>query len=73
MKKISKSLLAILICMFISCFAFAQSPSDPGDPGGDPDEGIPIDGGVSLLVAGSIVYGVKKLKDKYQEEGKENI
>jgi len=32
-----------------------------GDPGEDPD--APIDGGVSLLVAAGIGYGIKKAKD----------
>lgn len=32
-----------------------------GDPGDDPD--APIDGGVSLLVAAGVGYGIKKVKD----------
>lgn len=32
-----------------------------GDPGEDPD--APIDGGVSLLVAAGVGYGIKKVKD----------
>ncbi|MFY7898857.1 MAG: PID-CTERM protein-sorting domain-containing protein [Chitinophagaceae bacterium] len=33
-----------------------------GDAGGDPD--VPIDGGLSLLVAAGVGYGAKKLKEK---------
>ena len=39
-------------------------------PGGglDDDPGVPIDGGASLLVGAAIVYGVKKLKGRQQQE-----
>lgn len=37
----------------------AQTP--PEDPGGDPD--APIDGGLSLLVAAGVGYGIKRAKD----------
>ena len=64
MKKYSK-LLLIFSLLFISitvmpCLAIAQV--DPPDGGaGDPD--APIDGGLSLLVAAGIGYGVKKVRD----------
>lgn len=32
--------------------------AQPGDPGGDPD--APIDGGLGILVAAGVGYGVKK-------------
>ena len=36
----------------------------PGDPGGDPDNpGIPLDGGLSILIAAGAAYGGKKLYD----------
>ncbi len=38
---------------------FAQNPADPA---ADPD--LPIDGGVSLLVAAGVGYGIKKYKDE---------
>jgi hypothetical protein len=38
--------------------------AQPGGPGGDPDVAVPIDGGVSLLVAAGIAYGAKKAYDK---------
>jgi len=34
------------------------------DPGTDPD--VPVDGGISLLLAAGVAYGVKKVKE-YQE------
>jgi len=33
------------------------------DPGSDPDS-APIDGGLSLLIAGGVGYGVKKMREK---------
>ena len=35
-----------------------------GDPGEDPDAAIPIDGGVVLLIAAGVGYGVKKANDR---------
>ena len=35
-----------------------------GDPGEDPDAAIPIDGGVVLLIAAGVGYGVKKAKEQ---------
>ncbi len=37
---------------------FAKAQIDPGE---DPD--APIDGGVSLLVAAGVGYGIKKVRD----------
>jgi len=42
----------------------AQGPPD-SDPG-DPD--APIDGGVGLLVAAGIGYGIKKVRDNQKEK-----
>lgn len=60
MKKYSKwflmcSLLFIALCV-LPCIVQAQP-----DPGGDVD--APIDGGISLLIAAGIGYGVKKARD----------
>jgi len=39
---------------------FAQSTGNPGDPGGDPD--APIDGGIVVLLAAGVLYGIHKLR-----------
>ena len=65
MKNIIKRSFFALSFLFVSSIALAQNPDDPG---GNPDEGIPIDGGISLLIGGSILYGAKKLKEKYKAE-----
>ena len=44
--------------------SFAQ----PGDPGDDPD--VPIDGGVSLLVAAGAGYGIKRYRDSRKQKTK---
>ena len=64
MKKYSKWLL-ICSLLFIAmsvlpCIVQAQGVPD-GNPDGDVD--APIDGGISLLVAAGIGYGVKKARD----------
>ena len=50
-------LIAVSILPF---FAMAQ------DPGGGPD--VPIDGGLSLLLAAGAAYGVKKYRNSKKKE-----
>ena len=47
--------VAILALLPVICFA------QLGDPAGDPD--APIDGGVGILIAAGVGYGVKKYKE----------
>jgi len=61
MKKILNiQTLVILLVLLLPVLVHAQGPSDPG---GDP-ENAPIDGGLSLLIAGGVGYGVKKVREK---------
>ena len=48
----------IIVLLSITSILLAQP-----DPGGDPDS-APIDGGLSLLIAGGVGYGVKRLREK---------
>jgi hypothetical protein len=43
-----------------------NDPQDQGlnDPGRDPDNPLPLDGGLSLLLAAGAAYGGKKLVDQ---------
>ena len=51
--------------LFISNLAGAQGPGDGGPtPTEPPVTEIPIDGGASLLVAGGVALGLKKLRDR---------
>ena len=77
-KKIIPFLLLTLILSF-SGSLLAQGPFDPTptDPpvGSDPpppppmDPGVPIDGGVSLLLAAGAAYGVKKYREHKKKSG----
>ena len=54
------------IVFSLSLFANPPGGGDGGtpDPGGDPDAAaIPIDGGISLLLAAGAALGAKKLYD----------
>ena len=55
------------VCLLLVLFIFFANHchAQIGDPGGDVDE-VPIDGGLSLLVAAGIGYGAKRLKNKKQ-------
>jgi hypothetical protein len=59
----------ILVMVFVLSIAtvsvFAQG--DPGTPTG-PDPDAPIDGGLSLLVAAGVGYGVKKVREKRKKQ-----
>ncbi len=50
--------LAALIIMFLPTLVHAQ----PGF--GDDVSDVPVDGGLSLLVAAGVGYGAKKIRDK---------
>ena len=49
----------IIIIAITSIKAHAQIT----DPGSDPDS-APIDGGLSLLIAGGVGYGIKKVRER---------
>ena len=64
MKKILKSLLIVstllLILTFLPVLVHGQLP----DPSCDPlDPGCPIDGGIGILLAAGIGYGIKKVRN----------
>jgi hypothetical protein len=62
--KFFKSVCCIIFIMVIMLPSIhAQGPSDLG---GEPGEAVPIDGGLSLLVAAGVGYGAKKMKDRRQ-------
>jgi hypothetical protein len=60
LKKFS-SLLLICLCLIVSNHVFAQPTGDgvtnPDDPLTDL---VPLDGGLSILMAAGAVYGIKK-------------
>ena len=73
MKKITNILrLGMVISMIaVPTILMAQQPVDPGsqppDPGPNPLD-TPFDGGVSLLVAAGVAYGLKKVHKRKKAE-----
>jgi hypothetical protein len=62
----------VLAFLAFSSVCVAEDGIDPGGSGeGNPDEqtNIPFDGGVGLLVAAGVAYGIRK---KYDDRKKEN-
>ncbi len=48
-------ILLMFCCIALPMITLAQGPVDPND--------VPIDGGLSLLLAAGAAYGVKKYRD----------
>jgi hypothetical protein len=67
MKKFSVRLKSILIVfiLFIPMFLMAGGPPMDDDV---LDNEVPFDGGLTLLIAAGIGYGLKKVHDKRKEE-----
>ncbi len=62
MKKIILQLYVLLVTMLIPVTMFANAEF------GDDVSDVPIDGGISLLVAAGIGYGVNKIKANKKEK-----
>lgn len=62
-KKLSK----ILVLVFVLATSAVSAQTGFGDDVDDAGPGIPLDGGLSLLLAGAAAYGVKKLRDHKNE------
>ncbi len=69
MKSVFPTLL--IVCAFTFLPSIMHAQGGPGDPGPGPDQGVPFDGGLSLLVAAGIGYGVKKARDQRKKQGGE--
>ena len=59
---LTKCFLLIGVLLMQGALLFAQ-----GDPGTDPDVKVPFDGGLSLLIAAGVGYGLKKANDKRKQ------
>jgi hypothetical protein len=57
-KIVSIQLLVMIIALLLPTIVHA----DPTDPGSDPD--VPIDGGLSILIAAGVGYGINELRKK---------
>ena len=66
-KKVKKLSLVIIACLIIlPCVLFAQGGFDDDVT----DNPVPFDGGVTLLLAAGLGYGIKKVRDHRQAEQK---
>lgn len=63
--KIDILLLIIIVSLLMPCLLHAQGPGF----GNDVTDDVPIDGGLSLLVAAGVGYGIKKVRRK-QNDGR---
>ncbi|MBL7912863.1 MAG: hypothetical protein JNJ41_17500 [Bacteroidia bacterium] len=62
--KILKTTLILFLVLFGSQVLFAAPPPPPsGSPGCWPPPCVPIDGGITFLIAAGAAYGAKKLVD----------
>ncbi|MBE7169233.1 MAG: hypothetical protein INR73_01500 [Williamsia sp.] len=61
------SCLAVFCMMLVLTFLPSLLWAQPGGGGPDPDPSVPLDGGVSLLVAAGVGYAIKKAHDKRKE------
>ena len=51
--------MMVLCCVMVGTHILAQ-----GTIPGDPDNGVPLDGGLSIAIVAGIGYGVKRLTKK---------
>jgi hypothetical protein len=61
MKRVCRNFIVTSV-LFAAFSAFPVICNAQGDPGDDPD--APIDGGVSILIAAGVGYGIKKANDQ---------
>jgi hypothetical protein len=71
MKQHSKWFLMSFFCIALLAVIPNMAYSQLGDPGEDPD--APIDGGVSVLVAAGIGYGIKKARNNRKKQHQDNL
>lgn len=66
-----KKWIIFVVCMLVVDVILAQSGMSrfqgnmSGTAGGG--SGVPVDGGISAMVVGSLLYGYKKIKHKFQK------
>ena len=53
-----------MLTLLLSGLAIVEANAQADPDGGPVPSDIPIDGGASLLVAGGVAFGLKKLRDK---------
>lgn len=72
MKIITQTILIVLV-LFSSLEVYSRGVfpaliQGPADPGNDPGNGVPVDGGITALLVGGAIYGAKKLKERKNQK-----
>ncbi len=66
-----KKLIIFVVCMLVVDVILAQTGMSrfQGNMGGTAGGGsaVPVDGGLSAMVVGSLIYGYKKVKENIQK------
>ena len=60
---LARLLPAFIVLVAVCGTAIAQTPAD-GGPAPTSPTAVPLDGGASLLLAGGVAYGLKKLRNR---------
>lgn len=60
-----KKIVAIFIIVFVTALPYLAQAQPIFD---DDVNDVPIDGGLSVLIAAGVGYGAKKLKERHQKE-----
>ncbi len=66
-KNKSLQFLLTIILLLVVCTSYAivaPSPPQPLAPNGPGPGLVPIDGGIAILLAAGVAYGIKKIKQK---------
>jgi hypothetical protein len=61
MKRINNRIGVLVLTMLLAIAIPMVGHSSPPDPGGSPD--VPVDGGITLLLAAAGVAGLKKMRE----------
>ncbi len=67
---VAKSCFTLMMFLMITVVGFSQ-PTGGGE--GDPDQAVPFDDGVLILVAAAVGYGIKRLYTGYRVSKKRRI
>jgi hypothetical protein len=69
--RILKFILTIAIVLFANQLLFSAPPPPPaGSPGCWPPPCVPVDGGITFLIAAGAAYGAKKLYNSRKKSSK---
>ena len=68
--KVKTLLTAVVLVGILSCAPFLYALAKPAV---ETEVAVPIDGGISLLVAAGVAYGAKKAYDKRKNEKQQEI